>query len=599
MIALRRTYKGLAAGVRGGIFLRMAAMFLAVLILPTGAILIAMNNAFQVHDYQETLRSQRYSMAQVVQRFNQFFDHIDQVVMDIVYAQAIQDSLVGKASRRSVNAVISSKSYTEGISIAYLSNRNELFSSSITTGYESTLINQLPGSAIFQKMNESYAGLSWGLEDSNLFSPFRISRDQQSLFAGRRVRHLDLNVSPGFLVVQTMPRQLAALVDDPLMRKGTRYLLLDGSGTVVLDSAGEKAAGSPLGASDLIAHSRAAEDSFYGDLGLGRSLHIFAALGGTGLTLISCLPEKEIRETRNELNQLLITVALISSAIALILALLFSFYYSRPIMQIARAMRRVRKGELDEKLNIRRADEIGELASTFNVMTDGMKKLLEQTRRDQQELNRAEINALIYQINPHFLYNTLDSINTLARRSGDARIATLITELSSLLRITLSGGREQIPLRSELQHVGNYLKIMQLRTGALFEYEILSDEPILDVQILKFLLQPLVENAINHGMNYTEEGGLIRVSAHAEGRDLRLSVADNGVGMTPEQVSDVERRLWDMRSEPSAGGGGVGLKNVYRRLRIHYGENRFRMAFLPSELGGVSVVITLMGVLPE
>ena len=96
MIALRRAYKGLSAGVRGGIFLRIAAMFLVVLILPTGAILVAMNNAFHIHDFEETLRSQRYSMTQVVHRFNQFFDHIDQVVMDMVYSQAIQDSLVGK-----------------------------------------------------------------------------------------------------------------------------------------------------------------------------------------------------------------------------------------------------------------------------------------------------------------------------------------------------------------------------------------------------------------------------------------------------------------------------------------------------------------------
>ena len=187
----------------------------------------------------------------------------------------------------------------------------------------------------------------------------------------------------------------------------------------------------------------------------------------------------------------------------------------------------------------------------------------------------------------------------LARCSGDDRIAVLITELSSLLRITLSGGRERIPLRSELQHAGNYLKIMQLRTGSLFEYEILADEEVLDEQILKFLLQPLIENAIGHGMNYTEAGGLIRVSARAEeGRDLRLSVADNGIGMTQEQIAEVEQRLMNAGSEPPAGRGGVGLTNVYRRLRIHYGESGFRMEFLPSELGGVNVVITLRGVLP-
>ena len=171
MIALRRATKGLSAGVRGGIFLRIAAMFLVVLILPTGAILVAMNSAFQIHDFAETLRSQRYSMTQVVQRFNQFFDHIDQVVMDMVYSQAIQDSLVGKASRRSVNAVISSKSYKEGIFIAYLTNQSELFSSSIITGYESALTTKLPHSAIFQKIDKTYAGLCWSLRTATSSAP--------------------------------------------------------------------------------------------------------------------------------------------------------------------------------------------------------------------------------------------------------------------------------------------------------------------------------------------------------------------------------------------------------------------------------------------
>lgn len=152
-------------------------------------------------------------------------------------------------------------------------------------------------------------------------------------------------MSPGYPLVQTMPNQLAALVDDPLMRVGTRDLLIDENGTVVLDSAGKLPIGSPLGAPEMAERSRIGQDNYYGGLGMGRSLHIFGALGDTGLTLISYLPESDIRETRNELSQLLFTVALLSSAVALALALLFSFYCSRPIMQIARAMRRVHKGE--------------------------------------------------------------------------------------------------------------------------------------------------------------------------------------------------------------------------------------------------------------
>lgn len=579
--------------MKGGIFVRIAAMFLVVLALPIGIILTFMNSAFQRNDFQETLRTQRYSMAQVQTGLNRFLDLLDQQIMDIIYSGDVQRSLISSANISGVNAIISSKAFKEAVYIVYVDNKDEAYSSDNVYYPKRSLSEVLKGSAIYQSFQNSYAGLSWCLDESNLFNINFVNRDQYALFAGRYVRHLDINVKPGFIIVQIMPAQIATLIYDPLMREGTRYLLLDTEGRIVLDDAGELSIGTALNTTGLMEKVRLGEESYYGELELGKQLYLFGSVGNTGLTLVSCLSEDRVRETRNELNQLLYTIALISSGAALLLALIFSFGYSKPIKEMVHAMRRVRKGDFDVQVNIDRSDEIGELSQTFNVMTKDMLSLIDQTKRDQNELKHAEINALIYQINPHFLYNTLDNINMLARRSDEKRISMLITELSSLLRVTLSGGRDMIPLKSEMQHARNYLRIMQLRSGALFEYDVTCEPSIEEILIMKFILQPLAENAIQHGLNYVNEGGFVRVSARCAGEMIRLSVEDNGIGMEREQMEALKEGLAMSAEAGERTERGVGLLNVYKRLSIRYSEENFSMEFIRSDLGGLGVLIQI------
>lgn len=576
----------------GGIFLRMAAMFLVVLVFSSSIILFFMNNAFRKRTFDETLRSQNYSMRQMTSGLSNYLDSIDQLTLSIIYDSSVQSLLVGKnPGSHALNALLTSNSYQDDLYIMLVDSMGNVYhSTNLLIPRKSA--DRLEQTELYAAMQDTYAALYWDLCSGDLMTNMSSVSEEWMLTAGRQVRHLELNVAAGCIVVQVLPSSLAAQMQDPLLPSDSRYLLLDRHNHVIYDSFGELRVGDSLKTPELLSYADAGETSFFGQAELGDQLYVFGSVEKAGLRLISCLPSETMFSSAPELFWVLLKATALGFVIALTLALMFSLYFSRPIMEIVLAMRKVRNGDFSVRVQPRHSDELGELAYTFNVMTKDMDALVEQTKRDQRDLKSAEFNALIYQINPHFIYNTLDNVNMLARLSGETRMSVLITELSSLLRITLSGGQEVIAVKRELKHVGNYLRIMQLRNEDLFNYEIRCQEGLEEVQVLKVILQPLAENAIRHGFEYIESDGFLRVSALSRDGDLVLRVEDNGMGMDQYDANRLMEELEQDRA-PGRDSGGIGLRNVWHRLRIYYGENGFRMRFGPSELGGLMVEMVI------
>jgi two-component system sensor histidine kinase YesM len=218
-------------------------------------------------------------------------------------------------------------------------------------------------------------------------------------------------------------------------------------------------------------------------------------------------------------------------------------------------------------------------------------------RRGQEQLRQAELNSLIYQINPHLLYNTLDNIYMMARVSGDRNMYKLIEALSRFLRISISKGENFITVQKEFEHVSSYLTIQKIRYGELFEYETVIDEEISLRSILKLILQPVVENSIKHGFADMQTGGLIKIIAKnaASGR-LEFVVTDNGCGMPQETIDRINsiKYLKDLHISKIFGenDGGYGVANVIARLRLYYGEN---FDFSYSNEDGTTVCRILLG----
>lgn len=248
-------------------------------------------------------------------------------------------------------------------------------------------------------------------------------------------------------------------------------------------------------------------------------------------------------------------------------AFFISSQITRRITNLSVAMDHVQEGNFSTRLSIQGNDEIAELSHHFNSMLKDLRRLMNEVVETQKEKRKRELEILQAQINPHFIYNTLDTLQWKALEHGASDLSELILSLSSFFRVSLSKGKEMIPLREEIKHVRSYLDIQKARYEEILTYEIQVEESLDDVFLPKILLQPLVENAIYHGIKPKLAQGKISILAQLEGEDLVLTVQDNGVGMTDEQVNQLEEAFEGKRAPVS-----YGLHNVHQRIRLTYGN---------------------------
>lgn len=255
----------------------------------------------------------------------------------------------------------------------------------------------------------------------------------------------------------------------------------------------------------------------------------------------------------------------------MILALIFSRRCNRtiiePLSKLQRLMETAEDGNLDVCFHVRYHDEIGKLGNSFNRLLAEIKRLLHIVEQENKLKREAEFQVLQEQIKPHFLYNTLGTINWMAIEYGASEIVEVVTALTNLFRISLSKGKEYIPVSSEIQHVRNYLIIQKVRYEDKFRYEINLEEELSGYMVLKLILQPLVENSIYHGIKESEKSGKISVIAKKEEEKLVFLVQDDGVGMTQAKVQQINAMF--ASGEKTV---GYGLFNINQRLKYTFGE---------------------------
>jgi two-component system sensor histidine kinase YesM len=238
-------------------------------------------------------------------------------------------------------------------------------------------------------------------------------------------------------------------------------------------------------------------------------------------------------------------------------------------------------------------DEITELGISFNIMIGRIRELLHAKIQEQENLKKAELRTLQAQINPHFLYNTLDTIVWMAEANKTEQVIDIVRALSSFFRIALSKGRDWISLRQEIEHVRSYLTIQKMRYRDILDYRIEVEEALLDSTILKLTLQPLVENALYHGIKTKRNGGMIIVQAKQTNENmLLLEVRDDGVGFTPYKLAQIQASLAEDIGEISMKEGGFGLENVNKRIRLYYGKT-YGVSIQSQYRGGTQVTITI------
>ncbi len=291
-----------------------------------------------------------------------------------------------------------------------------------------------------------------------------------------------------------------------------------------------------------------------------------------------------------EASRQLRTVVIVSAA-AEVLLLLIAFLRTRreterltesihtAIFSLEETVRRIAEGNFGDRVQGMNVKELRELGEKVNQMADRLETLIEQIRQNQDHLSRAELRTLQAQINPHFLYNTLDTIVWQAESGKGEEVVRLTRNLSDFFRISLSAGADWIPVSQELKHVSAYLSIQKTRYRDILDYEVDQPEGLEEIYMLKLLLQPLVENALYHGIKNKRGGGKISVQVKLLNRIMTFTVKDTGKGMTPEQLSNLKENLqMEIATAQAAlepgGHSGFGMRNVDMRIRLYYGKQK-------------------------
>lgn len=269
----------------------------------------------------------------------------------------------------------------------------------------------------------------------------------------------------------------------------------------------------------------------------------------------------------------MIRFSLLGMGIVLILVIILSYYIPRsitmPITRISRVTDQVAKGNLSVRAAAESGAEARMLSDSLNAMIDKINELLDQVTTEQIRLRKAEFELLQAQINPHFLYNTLDTIVWLAEAGDQKRVVSMVGNLSDFFRTSLNQGKDIISIREELAHVRSYLEIQQVRYQDILRYEITVPEDLYEYKIPKITIQPLVENALYHGIKNKRGQGTITVTGKSKENGFVLYVRDNGIGMTQERLNEVRAGIQKLSY---TGKEIYGLYNVNERIRLNFGE---------------------------
>lgn len=303
--------------------------------------------------------------------------------------------------------------------------------------------------------------------------------------------------------------------------------------------------------------------------GSDEKIYTMARSDKTGWTIVGCMNTAELLKKSQKAQSIYLVMAIGLVAVALFLSNIIARNITLPIQKLRDSMARVQEGDFHgADIEVLSENEIGSLTKSFNVMTHRIEELMEQNIHEQEQKRKSEMKALQSQINPHFLYNTLDSIIWMAEGKKNEEVVLMTASLARLLRQSISNEDEVVSIGNEIEYVRSYLTIQKMRYKDKLEFEIDVDPSIKYIKIVKLVLQPIVENAIYHGLKYKESKGLLIVRGYTRGENAFIEIADNGVGMDAETLKHIfERHKVNYHSN------GVGVYNVQKRLQLHYGAD--------------------------
>jgi two-component system, sensor histidine kinase YesM len=424
---------------------------------------------------------------------------------------------------------------------------------------------------------------------------YYFEREPQDYFAvARLIREPNTNRPLGLVKIDLKLDVFRQIVSNVKFEDKGSLLVVNGQNELFFKENGE---GQPLGQyEELLGAAGMPNESTARRMVLGGSSYLVISdySAYSDIKMVSFIPVKSLMKETNDLRNMTLLIGIVCLTLAGALATYSSYRLNRPLAALKNKMRLVEQGDFKQRVQVETEDEIGQLSRNFNRMVERIDRLVEEVYVIGLREKEAELAALQSQINPHFIYNTLESINMLAIRRESELVSDMVTALGRLLRYTVGHDRRTVRLGDELETALAYVKIQQLRYGE--RLRVLFDvEPVLLRQTVpKLLLQPMIENAIYHGIGDSEEGGTIWINAVAFEDVLLLTVRDDGRGMSEAEMEELRTSIArsSLSSPQEKDGHGVALRNIYQRLALMYGDT-FELHVDGSPGAGTAFTITI------
>ena len=570
---------------------KLIILFMVISIAPLSALgLLSYNHAsytVQEKVYQTMLES----LSQITYSMNYFLNDIEQLSMYIYSNEDVQQVLSAGSSDRSaedryrdgqkISAILESfvgfKKWD--IEIYLLGKNGERFFTADVLPKQYRNINANWG--LFRKARLAEGNSVWDTH----YTLKKLYDFGTALGNGRLLKKIDTGEFLGFLVIDIME---TALVDKyakaHLVENGQIYLL-DQFGNVI-SSLPKHQIGTKLQADFLPTVLQGTKGYFQSRSRQGQEeMIIYDTSEMSGFKLVSVVPVKEVIKESSSIRTFTASILLAGIVAAFAFAYVVSNHITHPLRKLRQLMKQAEKGDLDVAFPAKYKDEVGQLGQSFNRMIEKIHTLIKENYEKVLQLREAELKAIQAQINPHFLYNTLDSINWMARIHRIDDISRTVISLGELFRYSIRKGNQFIRISEDMNQIRHYLAIQSIRFRDKVSMEVDLDERIMSFYTLKLLIQPVVENAIVHGLERKSGPGTLRIRAKGVGDKIVFVVEDDGVGF------DAWRP--DGRTEDDPGTGtGIGLDNLRKRMELQFGDAA--SLHIRSEAGvGTTVVIEI------
>ena len=567
-----------------------AFMYLIVITI----LIIALMAYYLAFDSLE-INSKDYT-AQLISQVNDYIDsyvtNMENISHMVFYNSDLREYLADDISKDKTRELSLEKKINNLMS-SILSSRNDI-NSIVVFGNNGNVISEKVETKINKNIN--IRDQSWYRNALNANGEAVISSSHvQNLFQdeyrwvvslSRSIKSYDNEQSIGVMLVDLNFNVISSMCSKIKLGKRGYIFIVDSQGNMVYHPQ-QQLVYSKLKNEDISRVLETSNGSFIANENGEKRIYTVKTSMNTGWKTVGVTYVNELVGNKKQMQLYYLSGGTVCLLIAIILAIFMSRRISKPVKILESSMNEAEKGNFDIKVNIESDDEIGELSKAFNIMIAKIKELMLQNLKEQELKRKSELKALQAQINPHFLYNTLDSIIWMAEGKKCDEVVMMTSSLAKLFRLSISKGEEIITIRNEIEHIKSYLTIQKMRYRDKLDFEIDVDENILKYRTLKILLQPLVENAIYHGIKNKEGTGVIRITGGVVGDCILLQVIDNGVGMSSEEVENILKSA--ARSES---GSGVGVKNVNERIKIYFGEN-YGLEFISRPDEGTTANIRL------